>query len=755
MTEEPTDLDANPAADGSADPNGADIDSSAYEAIFEAVDDAVFVFDVSHGNELTFRFRENNPAHESATGLNPEDHRGKRPHEFLDESQAEEIIENYRTCVNRTETIEYQETLDHPTGTVEWQTKLTPITEGGTVTQIVGISRDVTDLKNKQRKIQAIYEASTDIGFVLTEPTSGGEDAIIREFSPGAENLFGYEKGSVVGTSISVLHTDEDVQRTVAINQQLENQEAWRDEFEFEKQNGETFHALFTAYPYEEESRQVNLGVIIDISERKTSERELARSRARMEFVLEEIDAIIYDLDPDTQQADVYPGTEHLFGEEFDRIEDLLENVHPEDRDEFEQTIRNGFEAGQPFDIEYRMAAEDGPRWIRSTARPVANDDDEVSRVSGFARDVTERKEREQELRRQQEFLKSGSDVVVLLDEDGEVTFQSHSGEQPAGYRFRNLTGESPIQYIHPEDRDHVQAAFRRLLESPGDGPEVTEYRLRTSDGEWRWYENRARNFLEDPTIDGILVNIRDITARKRREQELQRTRDQLQTQRDSMRLLNDVVRHDVRNDLAVVKGYAEALEDQIDEAGSEALETIQEKTDEVISLTNTARELSQVMVQSEEETKPITLTRALEKQIDEARRDYPGSRITIDSPLPDVIVEADEMIDAVFRNLLKNAVQHNDKEIPEIEISASESADSVQVRIADNGPGVSSGMKRAIFEKGETGLESSGTGLGLYLVETLVERYDGELRVEDNEPVGAVFIVELPKKKPRPNGAS
>jgi len=112
-------------------------------------------------------------------------------------------------------------------------------------------------------------------------------------------------------------------------------------------------------------------------------------------------------------------------------------------------------------------------------------------------------------------------------------------------------------------------------------------------------------------------------------------------------------------------------------------------------------------------------------------------------------------MIDAVFRNLLKNAVQHNDKEIPEIEILTSESAASIQVRIADNGPGVSAGMKRAIFEKGETGLESSGTGIGLYLVETLVNRYDGELRVEDNEPVGAIFVVEFPTVESRSIGAS
>ncbi|MFC7114549.1 sensor histidine kinase [Natronoarchaeum sp. GCM10025703] len=65
-------------------------------------------------------------------------------------------------------------------------------------------------------------------------------------------------------------------------------------------------------------------------------------------------------------------------------------------------------------------------------------------------------------------------------------------------------------------------------------------------------------------------------------------------------------------------------------------------------------------------------------------------------------------------------------------------------VRIADNGPGVRESMKDDIFGKGEKGLESAGTGIGLYLVQSLVESYGGDIRVEDNDPTGAVFVVEL-----------
>jgi signal transduction histidine kinase len=68
-----------------------------------------------------------------------------------------------------------------------------------------------------------------------------------------------------------------------------------------------------------------------------------------------------------------------------------------------------------------------------------------------------------------------------------------------------------------------------------------------------------------------------------------------------------------------------------------------------------------------------------------------------------------------------------------------------VVVRVADNGPGVPDDRKEAVFGRGEKGLRSTGTGLGLYLVDTLVDSYGGRVRVEDNDPEGAVFVVELP----------
>jgi sensor histidine kinase regulating citrate/malate metabolism len=72
--------------------------------------------------------------------------------------------------------------------------------------------------------------------------------------------------------------------------------------------------------------------------------------------------------------------------------------------------------------------------------------------------------------------------------------------------------------------------------------------------------------------------------------------------------------------------------------------------------------------------------------------------------------------------------------------------SDSVIVKIADNGPGIPDELKDDVFGKGESGFESSGTGIGLYLVNRLVTGYGGDIWVEDNAPTGAIFVAELPK---------
>ncbi|PSP19341.1 two-component sensor histidine kinase [Halobacteriales archaeon QH_10_67_13] len=220
---------------------------------------------------------------------------------------------------------------------------------------------------------------------------------------------------------------------------------------------------------------------------------------------------------------------------------------------------------------------------------------------------------------------------------------------------------------------------------------------------------------------------------------------ERLEEQRDDMRLLNQVMRHDIRNDLQLVQAYAELLDDHVDEAGREYLNKIKESAESAVGMTTTARDLAQVLLRSEEETEPVSLAKALDHQVEDVVSAYPEAVVRVDGSLPETEVTANDMLDSVFRNLLRNAIEHNNTTPPEGTVSATVEGELVTVEIADNGPGVPDSRKDEIFGKGEKGLESGGAGVGLYLVRSLVESYGGRAWVGDNDPEGAVFVLELP----------
>jgi signal transduction histidine kinase len=258
-----------------------------------------------------------------------------------------------------------------------------------------------------------------------------------------------------------------------------------------------------------------------------------------------------------------------------------------------------------------------------------------------------------------------------------------------------------------------------------------------TSDDEERYFSLSASPVGDSQR--GRVFIFRETT--KEREYRLR-----IEAQRDNLETLNGVLRHDIRNDLQVVTGYADLLGEKSETRDEQQyIHTIKKSADHAIELTQTARELSDAMLSANVEQGRVDLQSVLEDEVKEVQSSYPDATLKFGTSIPTVTLIANEMISSVFRNLLKNAIQHNDKDTAEVTISITEYDDTVTVNIADNGPGVPDGQKETVFGKGEQGLDSSGTGMGLYLVDTLVSAHNGEVWIDDNEPEGAIFSVELP----------
>ena len=260
-----------------------------------------------------------------------------------------------------------------------------------------------------------------------------------------------------------------------------------------------------------------------------------------------------------------------------------------------------------------------------------------------------------------------------------------------------------------------------------------------TTDGQRRHYSVLVSEIVDRSTVEGYTILLRDITDRKQYAREIEQRNQKLA-------VLNRAIRHDIRNDMNVILGNATTLEDRVTDSDAQALlDSIIQQGEHAVELTETARKLMTTMLEEGRASEPVALEPVLDDELDDLRvRD--DATVAVEGDLPTVTVRADDMLGSVFRNLLTNAVRHNDADDPEVTVSVTDEDESVVVRIADNGPGIPDDQKDDIFARGEKGLDSPGSGIGLYLVDTLVDSYGGEVWIEDNDPRGAIFAVRLVK---------
>jgi diguanylate cyclase (GGDEF)-like protein/PAS domain S-box-containing protein len=112
------------------------------------------------------------------------------------------------------------------------------------------------------------------------------------------------------------------------------------------------------------------------------------------------------------------------------------------------------------------------------------------------------------------------SDIMAILEENGILRYVSPSVERVLGYRPEDLVGKSAFDYIHPENIEFVSSLFAKALEISGVRPPL-EFRVRAGDGYWRHVEVICNNRFSDPDVQGMIVNARDVTERKRAEEQL------------------------------------------------------------------------------------------------------------------------------------------------------------------------------------------------------------------------------------------
>jgi PAS domain S-box-containing protein len=192
----------------------------------------------------------------------------------------------------------------------------------------------------------------------------------------------------------------------------------------------------------------------------------------------------------------------------------------------------------EEFTLEYPCPAPDVERWFLMSITPWGLDGGGAV-VSHT--DITERVLAEQRLRSSEahyrSLIENEVDVVSILKPDGTICFESPALEPVLGYRPEELVGKNAFDYIHPNDLPVVKEEIANTLRT-SDASRPVEFAFRHKDGSWRTLESVARNLLANPTVQGIIVDSRDITPRRKAEAELREKEAALKSSHEQLQAL-------------------------------------------------------------------------------------------------------------------------------------------------------------------------------------------------------------------------
>jgi signal transduction histidine kinase len=251
--------------------------------------------------------------------------------------------------------------------------------------------------------------------------------------------------------------------------------------------------------------------------------------------------------------------------------------------------------------------------------------------------------------------------------------------------------------------------------------------------------ERGAQDYLPKSDLDGyrLVRALRYAVVRSRQQRTLRRRRDQ-------MEFFNSILQHDMLNGMNVIRARGERLAETLDGDDREHAETIVDWSDDIIDLTEKVRSVLKTL--SEDgmtEMQQRDLGDVLDAAADRARS--MSADCAVDNRVDDIEVAADELLEDVFGNLFLNAVEHGGDDV-NVDVTATVGDVFVAIRIADDGPGIPPARRRQVFERGQKGSGSTGTGFGLYFVDSMVESYGGNIWIEGSDSGGTAFVLELPR---------
>lgn len=698
--------------------------------------------------------------------------KGRCLQEVLPETLAALFLKTIRQAIDSgaPQTLEYA--LDVLSGPHWFEGRVAPMP--GLVGErrlVVWISHDITErkraeeaLRESEQRFRDLFESSPDAIFV--EDFDGN----VLDVNPAACRLHGSTPERLVGTNVRALVPPDQREEALAAFQEMVRGALDRVEGWSSTADGREVPVEIRASRITQDHKPALLLQVRDITERKKAQQRLTLLEASVSASLDGI-TISDARAPDYPLIYVSPGFERMTG--YAAAEVLGRNsrfLQHEDHDQPDlDEIRRAIKAGTQCRVVLRNYRKDGALfWNELTLYPLHDGAGRLTHYVGIQRDITERKQVEEALRRSEEryALAVGSGNVSVWDWNLETQeiYVDPSLKQVLGYEDHQIKDhlDDLLKLVHPDDRERLMAAARAHIDGVDSFYEV-EHRLVHRQGGVRWFVSRG-TAVQDAHGKPVRMagTSTDITERKQGAQELARINAKLEQRNRELQDFAYVASHDLQEPLRKIRAFADLMQedygDEVDATGHYYLDRMQDAAARMSGL------IADLLAYSRIATDVHPFDRVdlnavvahvlsdLEMQIEETR-----GRITV-SNLPSIEADATQM-HQLLQNFIGNALKFHKPDAPPLVevVGCLEQKPAPEegllhtvcrLEVRDNGIGFDEKYLDRIFtpfQRLHGRSKYAGTGMGLAICRRIVERHHGAITVRSTPGEGATFVVTLP----------
>lgn len=397
---------------------------------------------------------------------------------------------------------------------------------------IISITRDITEqklsdqnLKESEEKFRKAFLTSPDPIAINKFPT--GEYVLVNQ---GFTDVTGYTTEEVIGKNYFDINlaTDGFKERikTLIMNEGTIKSE----EVSFKTKYGDNRIGSISASLIELNGKPHLISMVRDITDQKIAVEKLRLSETNLKNSQKVALVGHYDLNVKSGEWTCSEMLDEIFGIDKNYAHDIegwSNLLHPDDRQRIsDHLLIEVIQNKNDFNKEYRIIRVNDKqiRWIHGLGKIEVDEYNNPDRMFGTIQDITEQKKAEEEKFKAkvhfQKIIENASDGIVLISAEGKFKYVSPSAKRIFNHPLDKRVEQEPHELTHPDDLPFVIETLNEIVKDPSK-IQTIEYRFRDYNGEYIWIESTFNNLLNEPSVESIVINFRDVSFRKKAEKEL------------------------------------------------------------------------------------------------------------------------------------------------------------------------------------------------------------------------------------------